>query len=160
MKNIRFILFLFLISFGFLLGVKAQSVELRAIVTMTDGQEQQYFLTEDDQISFEGQETLVITTQGTTVQINIDDIRKIEFVDVMEAQEINASSPFFYPNPVSKAITFGNIEHNQLIRICSVEGRLVREFQANPNERIDLSSLAPGVYVMRINDLNFKLLKQ
>lgn len=138
----------------------AQSVELHAIVTMTDGQEQQYFLTEDDQISFEGQETLVITTQGATVQINIDDIRKIEFVDVMEAQEINASAPFFYPNPVSKAITFGNIGHNQLIRICSVEGRLVREFQANPNERIDLSSLTPGVYVMRINDLNFKLLKQ
>ena len=67
----------------------AQNAELHAIITLTNGQEQNYFLTEDDRFSFDGQETLVINAQGSTTQISIDDIRKIVFSSITGTEEIH-----------------------------------------------------------------------
>lgn len=160
MKNTRIvILIVFTILFGCHLSAKAQSYGLHAVVTMLDGQEQGYYLSEEDLFSFVGQETLVISTQGSTVQLNLDDIRKIEFVDVTGTQEIQAGVPYFYPNPVKNSILIGNIENGQTVSILSLEGRLIRQFQASANEVIDLSALPAGVYFLNINHQNHKLLK-
>lgn len=152
-------LILFLILLGCRLGVKAQAVELHALVTLNNGQEQQYYLTEEDRFSFEGQETLIINTQGSTVEIDIDDIRKIEFVDVTGTKELQADSPFFYPNPVKKTLFLSNIEDGQTVSIYSLEGRLMRQFQAKAHELVNLGDLPTGMYILNLGDKNFKLLK-
>ena len=158
-KHSFILLFLFAILLGWQHQVKAQSNELHAIVTLTNGQEQDYFLTENDRFSFDGQETLVINTQGSTSQINIDDIRKIVFSSITGTEEIHVGEPFFYPNPVNKTIVIGNIENGQTVSIYSIEGRLLRQFKANANEPIDLSDLPSGMYVLNTSDKNLKLLK-
>ena len=142
-----------------ILPAHAQSVELHAVVTLNNGQTQTFYLTEEDRFSFDGQESLVIHTQGSTTNIAIDDIRKIEFTDVTGTQELTADSPFFYPNPVKKAIILGNIDDNQIVTLYSLEGRLVRQFKAVANEPIDLGNLPAGIYTLNINDKNLKLLK-
>ena len=137
----------------------AQSVELHALVTYNNGQEQTFYLADDDRIAFEGQETLVIHSQGSTTSILIDDIRKIEFMDVTGTQELTADTPFFYPNPVKQSIILSNIEDGQTVSIYSIEGRLTRQFKAVANEPIDLGNLPAGIYTLNINDKNLKLLK-
>ena len=160
MKHTRYFqLIMFLILIGCSLGVKAQAIELHALVTLNNGQEQQYYLTEDDLFSFQGQETLIINTQGSTVEINIDDIRKIEFVDVTGTKEFQTDAPFFYPNPVKKTLIISNIEDGQTVSIYSLEGHLIRQFQAKSNELIDLGDLPSGMYILNLGDKNFKLLK-
>ena len=157
--NLKRLLFLTAWIFLWILPGHAQSVELHAVVTLTNGQEQTFYLTEEDRFSFDGQESLVIHTQESTTSIAIDDIRKIEFVDVTETQELTTGSPFFYPNPVKKTIILGNIDDNQIVSIYSLEGRLVRQLKANANEPIDLGNLPAGIYTLNVNDKNLKLLK-
>ena len=145
--------------FGFLTASKAQSVELHAIVTLNNGQEQTFYLTEDDQFAFEGQETLVISAQGSIERISIDDIRKIEFTDVTGTEESPAKSPLFFPNPVKSTIVLGDIDNGKIIRIYSIEGRLLRQFEAPANKQLDLSDLPSGLYIMNLGEKNYKLLK-
>jgi hypothetical protein len=153
-------LFLMALTLLWFLPSHAQSVEIRALVTLHNGEEQLYVLDENDQLAFEGQQTLLITDLGTTHRINIDDIRKIEFVDITGAQESQANTPFLYPNPVERYLAIGNIEEGQTVSIYSLEGRLLRAFKANPNEPIDLGDLPSGLYILRILDKNLKLLKR
>lgn len=142
-----------------LLPSHAQSVEVRTLVTMNNGEEQLFVLSEDDQLSFDGQNALLLTIQETTYRIPIDEIRKMEFVDITNTKEIQAGVPFFYPNPVAKSIIIGNIDDNQTVSVYSLEGRLLYQIQANPNEAIDLSRLPAGLYLLKILDKNHKLLK-
>ena len=110
-------LFLMALTLLWLLPSHAQSVEIRALVTLNNGEEQLYVLSENDQLAFEGQETLLITNQGMIHRINIDDIRKIEFVDITNTNESQAANPFFYPNPVERYLAIGNIENDQTVGI-------------------------------------------
>lgn len=153
-------LFLTALTLLWVLSSHAQSVEVRTLVTLNNGEEQLYVFNEEDQLAFEGQETLLITNLGTTYRINIDDIRKIEFVDVTSTSETTTDLPFFYPNPAERYITIGNIEDNQTVNVYSLEGRLLLEKQVNANEPIDLGKLPPGLYVLRILEKNLKLLKR
>lgn len=137
----------------------AQSVEVHVVVTLNDGVEHVYLLTDDDQFSFEGQENLLITSQGSTESIAIDNIRNIVFVDTTDSYEILDGSPYFYPNPAKKSITIGNIGQNQMVSIYSIDGHLAMQFQANANERIDISQLQAGMYLIKIGHRNHKLWK-
>ena len=159
MKNVIVKALLFTILLGCYIGAKAQSVTLHAVVTRADGQAQHFYLNENDLFSFEGQDMLVISTQGSTAQLILDEIRKIEFIDVTGTQELHAGEPFFYPNPVNKTIVIGNIENGQTVSIYSLEGRLLRQFKANANEQTDLGNLPTGMYILNINDKNLKLMK-
>lgn len=152
-------LLFFATVFGFLFTCNAQSVEIHAIVTLNNGQEQTFYLTENDQIAFEDQETLVIHVQETTERIAIDDIRKIEFTDITGTEEVLTETPRFFPNPVKHSIILGNIDDGQQISIFSLEGRLLRQFEAHANEPIDLSGLSAGMYILNLNERNYKLLK-
>lgn len=153
--------FLTALTLLWLLPSHAQSVEVRTLLIMNSGEEQFYVLSENDQLAFEGQETLLITNMGTTHRINIEDIRKIEFVDVTSTSEMTAADiPFFYPNPAERYIAIGNIENNQTVSVYSMEGRLLLEKKVSANEPIDLGNLPPGVYILRILDKNLKLLKR
>ena len=152
--------FLTALTLLWLLPSHAQSVEIRALVTLNNGEEQLFVLDENDQLAFEGQQTLLITNLGTTHRINIDDIRKIEFVNITGTQERTADAPFFYPNPVEQYLLLGNIEEGQTVSVYSLEGRLLRTFKVSPNEPIDLGDLPSGLYILRILDKNLKLLKR
>lgn len=154
------LLFLTALTLLWTLHSHAQNVEVRALVTLNNGEEQLYVLSEDDHLAFEGQETLLITSQDLTHRININDIRRIEFVDISNTNESQSCTPFIYPNPVKRYLAIGNIDDNQTVSVYDLEGRLLLEKQASANEPIDLGNLTPGLYVLRILDKNLKLLKR
>ena len=158
--TLKKLLFLTALALLWILPCQAQNLEIRALVTLNSGEQQLYVLDEDDQLAFEGQQTLLITNLGTTHRINIDEIRKIEFVDITNTNESQANIPFPYPNPVDRYLAIGNIENNQTVSVYSLEGRLLFEKQVSANEPIDLGELPAGLYVLRILDKNLKLLKR
>ena len=127
---------------------------------MNNGQEHDYFLTDNDTFAFEGEETLVITSEGNTYQLAVNDIRKIVFVDTVDTQELDASTPFFYPNPVKSNIIIGNVNDNQPVRIYALDGRLVSQFTVSAQKSVDLSNLPSGMYIINFSEKNLKLLKQ
>lgn len=72
--------------------------------------------------------------------------------------EGTAKSISVSPNPASDFINMG--EYSGSIKIYDMKGSLMFSHNASVNERIDISSLQNGVYVLRTTTENFKLIKK
>lgn len=72
--------------------------------------------------------------------------------------DVNSKTISISPNPSSDFITLGG--NSGLIRIYDIKGSLVLSHNATANERIDISSLTNGIYVLKTDNQNIKLVKK
>ena len=139
--------------------VKAQQTEIQAVITRHNGDEQIYQLDENDRISFPNDEILVITQNGTDIQISISEIRKITFDEVLATAENEAKNIGIFPNPASNSFTISGINGFQQMNIYSFDGKLVKREIIDCGQSIDITELPQGLYYVNINKQNFKLIK-
>lgn len=139
--------------------VKAQQTEIQAVITRHNGDEQIYQLNENDRISFPNDETLVITQNGTDIQIPISEIRKVTFNEVLATAENKAENIGIFPNPADNSFTVSGINEVRQLKIYSIDGRLVKQKTVGCGQSIDISELPQGLYYVNINKQNFKLIK-
>ena len=139
--------------------VKAQQTEIQAVITRHNGDEQIYQLNENDRISFPNDETLVITQNGTDIQIPISEIRKITFDEVLATAENEAKNIGIFPNPADNSFTVSGINEVRQLKIYSIDGRLVKQETVGCGQSIDITELPQGLYYVNINKQNFKLIK-
>lgn len=139
--------------------LNAQQVDIHAVITKTDGSELLYDLDENDRISFPNDEILVITQNGTDIQIPISEIRKVTFDEILASAENETENISIFPNPVSNTFTISGINDFQRLSIYSIDGRLVKHEMVSSGQSIDISELPQGLYYANINKQNFKLIK-
>ena len=139
--------------------VKAQQTEIQAVITRHNGDEQIYQLDENDRISFPNDEILVITQNGTDIQISISEIRKITFDEVLATAENEAKNIGIFPNPADNSFTVSGISGFQQMNIYSYDGKLVKREIIDCGQSIDITELPQGLYYVNINKQNFKLIK-
>ena len=139
--------------------VKAQQTEIQAVITRHNGDEQIYQLDENDRISFPNDEILVITQNGTDIQIPISEIRKVTFNEVLATAENEAKNIGIFPNPADNSFTISGINGFQQMNIYSFDGRLVKQETVGCGQSIDITELPQGLYYVNINKQNFKLIK-
>lgn len=155
MKKNVLLLFLFV---GLALLVKAQNVTL--IVTNTNGIEQTYQLTEESQLHFENGERLVIeNANGSNVTLQLSDIRKIVCSEMVGTEENAASKLQILPNPSYNQVIIKNLSGNCQGRIYTLDGRMVKAFEANEGLMLDISDLSEGMYLLNIDGQTLKLMK-
>lgn len=78
---------------------------------------------------------------------------------VEESQELRHLQ--VYPNPASESImVFSGSYAPQTLRIYDMTGRVVLSMNVILEQRVDISHLAPGVYVAQINGETSKIVKQ
>jgi uncharacterized repeat protein (TIGR02543 family) len=65
-----------------------------------------------------------------------------------------------YPNPVTDSFTVTSEEAESALIISDMNGRKVLGQQVSGVDRVDISNLAPGVYVVRVNGKSCKLIKK
>ena len=160
MVHLKTTFFLSLLLLGFGNIIKAQQVDIHAVITNTDGSEQVYELCESDRISFPNDEILVITQNGSDIQIPIAEIRKVTFDEILANAETAAENIGIFPNPANNSFTVSGINEVQQLKIYSIDGRLVKQEAIGCSQSIDISELPQGLYYVNINKLNFKLIKQ
>lgn len=155
MKKNVLLLFLFV---GLALLVKAQNVTL--IVTNTNGTEQTYQLTEESQLHFENGERLVIeNANGSNVTLQLSDIRKIVCSEMVGTEENAASKLQILPNPSYNQVIIKNLSGNCQGRIYTLDGRMVKAFEASEGLMLDISDLSEGMYLLNIDGQTLKLMK-
>lgn len=159
MAHLKITFFLSLVLLGFGNIIKAQQVDIHAVITKTDGSEQVYELSESDRISFPNDEILVITQNGTDIQIPISEIRKITFDEVLATAENEAKNIGIFPNPTNNSFTISGINGFQQMNIYSFDGKLVKCEIIDCGQSIDISELPQGLYYVNINKQDFKLIK-
>ena len=148
----------------FLIGIafqgNSQVTNVSLVVTKIDGTEQTFQLDEESQLYFENGDQLVIKdVAGNTTSFGLDKIRKIVCSEVAGAQESTASQLQIFPNPTHNSFIVRNLTGTGLARIYSLDGRLVKLFQAYDGMSVDVSDLTNGMYLMNINGQTLKLMK-
>lgn len=155
MKKNLLLLFLFV---GLAFHVNAQNVTL--IVTNTNGTEQTYQLTEESQLHFENGERLVIeNANGSNVTLQLSDIRKIVCSEMVGTEENAASKLQILPNPSYNQVIIKNLSGNCQGRIYTLDGRMVKAFEASEGLMLDISDLSEGMYLLNIDGQTLKLMK-
>ena len=114
------------------------------------------------QFSFSG-DNLLINQNGTVTPISRSIIRKLTLEDVasasIETYDENARI-FIYPNPTSDKLNMASeTEQQVMVRIFSLNGQVLMQQLMSTSESIDVSSLAKGIYIIKINETSYKFSK-
>jgi len=92
---------------------------------------------------------ITVTVTGVTIQkltINQEAV-------TTGINEISNNSVSLFPNPVTNELTINNIRKNSIIAIYDLNGRLlINKIAKSPIEKIDVSSLSNGVYLIKVTD--------
>ncbi|NDW19016.1 T9SS C-terminal target domain-containing protein [Dysgonomonas sp. 216] len=83
------------------------------------------------------------TTAGTSIEVIVSD-----------------SKLRVYPNPVLESFNVNGLEKDSFLTICDMTGKIVLQQMVSPNERISISHLPQGLYLVRINDEIMNIIKQ
>ena len=145
--------------FGLFFRMTAQSTQI--VVSLNDGTEQNFNLTEADRLYFEDNTKLVIEEIATknTVTIPLADIRKITCSETVGTTENPDLALGIFPNPVHDVLTFRNLQGKQTISLYALDGRLIKTFEATGNQVIDISDLPFGLYLVKTQTQTLKMIK-
>ncbi len=107
--------------------------------------------------------TAIVTVEGagvTTLTITIT-----QDVGTTGIDDITKESVSMFPNPVTNELTINELIPNSIISIFGLNGKLlINRFAKSRSEKIDVSSLAKGIYLIKVTDKKAiktsKLIKQ
>ena len=91
--------------------------------------------------------------------ILLDDIRKITCEEVEDISESQQPAVSILPNPVHSLLTLHHLEGRQQVQIYALSGQLMMTMEATDGQPIDVSSLAPGVYMVKTQQCTLKMMK-
>lgn len=75
--------------------------------------------------------------------------------------EATATAPFAVaPNPAHSYVTVEGLTESTTAQIYALEGGLVRTLTLQPNARVDINDLAPGLYILKVNGHSIRILKK
>jgi hypothetical protein len=133
-------------------------------ITYYDGTAQGFNVTSGGKLYF-GSDQLYVKTDGTTAPttIPVNIIRKITFGSVLATTTFgeNRNHLALYPNPGSDYIRIqSDADENLNTKIYSMAGQLVQQGTYQPDQDIDVSGLASGLYLVQVDGLTIKFSKK
>lgn len=151
----KFVLFLALS-----LGVMMSATE---VVFMTSSQSIRYVVESDiEKMSF-SDSTLLITKNDVSIELCLDSLQKWYFDNIQDnltsLNEIMSSDVEI--TQIENTLTIKNTDGTKkAVSFCSVSGIVLLSSQPKETLQIDLSSMAPGVYVLNVGNDSFKILNK
>lgn len=145
--------------FGLAFHLTAQSSQMT--IYLNDGAERTYFMTPSDRVYFEDNEILVVETTVTmrSDRYNLADIRKITCAEAVGVTEASGTSPILSPNPVHNAFLLHNLNGKETVHIYALDGRLMKSVEVTSEQRIDISDLPIGLYLVKTERQTLKMIK-
>ena len=153
-RTILLFLFMTLISFS-VIAQKNITIQYR------DNQEITYSLNHNSKLTFTDNELIILQPSGNIYYFDIENIRKVYFsnsnslYDIASQKNIN-----LYPNPSSGRISISNIKSKTLISIYNMKGELVMSEIIYHDKSINISNLSNGLYIVKVGNKEFKLVKE
>ena len=138
----------------------------QAVVTVvtTDGEKHATIITETGHVSI-GNESVTLyasSDSNATSSYAIEDVAKMLFSTNMSVTKVTDEVRInLYPNPSGDHFTVDGIGHGeQVLAIYSMQGKEVMRTTCHAGDRIDISSLAQGAYLVRIGNNVGKIVKK
>ena len=89
----------------------------------------------------------------------LSEIRKIVCSEVTGTDENAETRLQIQPNPLRNSFVVTNLAETCRGRIFTLDGRLVKDFEASEGSVVDISELSSGMYLLNINGQTLKLMK-
>ena len=152
-------LLLLALIMGMAFSMEAQSTQV--VVTLNDGTEQNYTMTESDRMYFEDNTILVIEIHEykNTVRIPLADIRKLTCLETEGTNENEATALSIFPNPVHETLVIRNLQGSQTVSIYALDGRLMKSLEVSGDITIDIADWAAGLYFVKTQSSTLKMVK-
>lgn len=162
MKKIIFAFGLFFFILMWVNVAISQTIHTTNLTVVYSNNQPDCFFENVTQFSFSG-DNLLINQGGTVTPISRSVIRKLTMEDVtsssIETYDENAKI-FIYPNPTSDKLNMSSeTEQLVLVGIFTLNGQKLMQQQMSTSESIDVSSLAKGIYIIKINETSYKFSK-
>jgi len=146
-----------------LIGTDELSAQ-RMLIKMNDATEVGHDITSIKKMSFNNGLMVLSRNEGTSDTYSISEIQKLYFnleTSVINSNPSNKALLSVYPNPADNIIIVDNIPHGtETIFIYNLKGALVlKQHIDDITESIDVSSLPKGLFVLRAQDINVKIIK-
>ena len=111
-------------------------------------------------IYFDNGYMLVDEGNGIPYSFLLSDIKKVMFDHITSVETLETPNIRIYPNPATNYLKISS-EQNTAIpyQIFALDGRLVLSGSAHSEEPIAISSLAKGLYLLKIDGKTFKISK-
>lgn len=140
----------------------AQSLVQTTDVTVVYNNSQSNSTFEDVSRFYFSNGNLVIDQHGVETTIPVSTVRRLE-LDAVTTEDVaswDESTVVVYPNPTSDRLYFSTGQQRDvLVTVYSLSGQLLQRQQVNTTECVDVSNLAKGIYVIRIDDQSYKFTK-
>jgi hypothetical protein len=163
MKTILGYVLLFLMALTMVKESGAQGFYIRT----TDLKVKTFDLTTLQSLSFQNNSLLLKKTTGTTEVFNLSTVKELYFSSLYTGSEIIAvigkdEKMSVYPNPAYSTIRIVNFsQQSGLISVIGMDGHTVLQTQiTQDNPGINVSSLAKGLYIIKVNNQAIKFIKQ
>ena len=158
------ILLLMLILLFSTLSVNAQNENgvwrKTIIVTTLDGTTMEYFIDTNTKVKIE-KPNLVIETDGVVLNYELEKMAQARYGRKFQPtgiSNINAESqPFKLED---ETIFFDHLPENTLIEVFTVDGKQVLSRRCSSNAQISLNTLIDGVYLVKVNQNTYKIIKR
>ena len=152
-------LLLVALTIGLFFHLAAQSTQMT--IHFNDGTERTYYMSEDDRVYFEDNEALVVEIAPTAKsdRFNLADIRKITCSETEGVSEETSTPIWLSPNPVHDFVILHNLSDRQSVSIYALDGRVLKSLEATEDQRIDISDLPVGLYLVKTQSCILKMIK-
>ena len=135
-------------------------------VTYTDGTTQGFVVADSGKLYFSGGQLMIQTAAAATpTSLPVNIIQQITFdsslLSASSATALNKAKYLLYPNPSSEFFRIKTAEKNKFeVQIFSADGKLLRKGNYVSDENINVNDLPTGLYLIKIQNETFKLLKK
>jgi len=156
MKKSNFLLALVLLTAGQLFATdNYQLITLKA-----DGKKATYALSKVQKIVFE-KNSMTVKMKSDSAATNITSIRFALSDNVGIENPNGTPSVYIFPNPVKNNLKVSGTDKNAKINLIDMKGKLLQSVIARENSTdIDVSSLSPGLYLLKIGKQVIKFIKE
>lgn len=103
---------------------------------------------------------LIITTTKTTISYPLEKVAKYTYISADGIESINGMRSKFSQD--GETLIFSGLAQGTEISVYASSGQLIRKTKAGSQAKttVSVSSLPPGVYLVKVNSITYKITKR
>lgn len=150
----------FLLLFGYLIAM-ADEPQSRLVVWAKDGTKTFFDLAENPKTTFKDN-NLIITCESMAISYPLDQVLRYTYELVSTSIESISTEKTVHISQHDDVLTLENLKTGTIVSLYTAEGKLVsaQTTGSNRSVTISLSDHPAGVYIVKANDVTYKMMKR